>query len=418
MRVCALVARLVVLVGVLGALTAAGSSVAGQAGLAGSGDPGCAPQWWPEPRQNACGNGSAANAQAPSRANVAGLVLAWKYESGLKGIPAPVVWKGAKMQTPLVYVEGGGHMKALDLSTGQLRWTAKAEAGSVNGAQPVADGDVLLQSNGNVLRRYVPRSGHIVWQRTLRRADIEDLSPLAVADGNMYTSYSGGPSVAYDELTGRRVWTRVLGCFHCALAASGGRLYVAGNTDKPLQSPGALYALDAHTGATLWSARTPAADYSSAWPVLAGGRVFVRTLSQISGAWAIAIEAFSAADGHHLWHASVGPAKGVWFTPVSADASLVVYPSENGNLYALDAATGALRWKMPNSTNTLRPAIVNGLVWAEDDTGRLVALDERNGHQLWASEPFGLDQLGSPVIAGSFVLVGVKDGPLLAYHVA
>ena len=84
----------------------------------------------------------------------------------------------------------------------------------------------------------------------------------------------------------------------------------------------------------------------------------------------------------------------------------------------LDAATGALRWKMPSSTDTLRPAIVKWPGLAEDKTGRLVALDERNGHQLWASEPFGLDPLGPPVIAGSFVLVGVKDGPLLAYHVA
>ena len=412
MRGYARVARSAVLVGVLGAFVVVGH--AGSASVAG--DPGCLPQWWPEPRQNACGNGSATNAQAPSPANVAGLVSAWKYEPGLKGIPAPVVWKGAKMQAPLVYVEGGGHMKALDLATGRARWTAKAEAGTHNGAQPVADGDVLLQSNGNVLRRYVPRSGHIVWQRTMGRVDIDDLSPLVVAGGNLYSS-AGGMLVAYNELTGKRVWTRDFRCFHCGLAASGGRLYASGSPDNPDEGPGALYALDARTGKTVWSARTPAADYTSASPVLAGGRVFVRTLSRVSGSWMTSIEAFGAADGRHLWHASMRPSTMFWFMPVSADARVIVYASEHGYLYAFDASSGALRWEVPDITNTLRPAIVNGLVWAEDVDGRLLALDARDGRQLWASQQFGLDQLGSPVVAGSFVLVGVKDGPLIAYHV-
>jgi outer membrane protein assembly factor BamB len=223
--------------------------------------------------------------------------------------------------------------------------------------------------------------------------------------------------IALDELTGKRVWTREFGCFHCGLAASGGRLYASGSPGNPEEGPGALYALDARTGKTLWSARTPDADYTSASPVLAAGRVFVRTLSRVSDTWVTSIEAFSAANGRHLWHASTRPSSMFWFMPVSADGSLVVYASEHGYLYAFDAATGVLRWEVYGITNTLRPAIVGGLVWAEDVDGRLLALDARDGRQLWASTPFGLDQLGSPVIAGSSVLVGVKDGPLLAYHV-
>jgi outer membrane protein assembly factor BamB len=134
-----------------------------------------------------------------------------------------------------------------------------------------------------------------------------------------------------------------------------------------------------------WSGRRapPAADYTSASPVLGGGRVFVPTLSRVSGHWMTSIEAFSAADGRHLWHASTRPSKMFWFMPVSADASLVAYASEHGYLYAFDASTGALRWEVPDITNTLRPAIVNGLVWAEDVDGRFLALDARDGHQLW-----------------------------------
>jgi len=377
-------------------------------------DAGCTPKWWPQPRQNSCASGSATNAQAPSPANVGRLGLAWTYDAG-KGLPQPVVWKGPKMQAPLVYLVGDGRLHALDLGTGSLRWKAKAAPGDGESAQPAADRDLLLQSSGRVLRRYVPRSGHIVWQRTVSRDGWE---PLVVADGNVYVPNEGTLG-AYDERTGRQVWKRQFDCLHCGLAAVGSRLYAVGEPDTDyLEGTGArlaVYALDARTGSTLWSARTPA-NVDGAWPVVADDRVFVRTIGGRSGAFEISIEAFDATQGRHLWHASLGVAKGFWFTPVSADARLVVYASESGELYALDAATGALRWKALGITNVTKPAIVNGLVWAGDDEGRLVAYDARDGRRLWASERFKPDGLGSPVIANGLVLLSRSDGKLLAYR--
>jgi outer membrane protein assembly factor BamB len=235
--------------------------------------------------------------------------------------------------------------------------------------------------------------------------------------------------VALDARTGQTRWTRRFSCFNCDVAVAGGRVFVAGVPVPPgPEAPGShdgVYALDAHTGTTLWSSRTIADYATGATPVVAGGRVFVRTLAGGQGRRVFSIEAFRATDGKHLWHAPVGVARGFWFTPPAADMSLVVYPSEDGFLYALDAATGAQRWRARLGFTGTKPAVVNGLVWAGDDQGRLVALDAGDGQVLWRSEPFSIGTHGTPsetgaiwpVIAGPYVLVATAADGIRAYRV-
>ena len=201
-----------------------------------------------------------------------------------------------------------------------------------------------------------------------------------------------------DGLDARRIrvpdgprWTRPLVCNGCGVAAGSGRVYAAGDPAGGDDFPGdggrrgALSAFDAQSGKTIWSAGTAASFVAGSAPVLADGNVFVRTMGGGEGAREFWVEAFRASDGKHLWHASVGTATGYWFVQPAADATLVVYPSEDGFLYALDAHTGAMRWKTPNIDNAVKPAIVNGLVWAGDSGGGLVAFNAGDGRKPWNS---------------------------------
>lgn len=383
--------------------------------------PECAPRWWPQPRQSSCGDGSAADPAAPSPEDVAGLRIAWTYRPGTQLVGQPVVTAGPVMRAPYVYVVAGERLHALELATGKVRWTANAgRGGGTNGTQPVAERDVLLHvSQWGVMRRYVPRSGHIVWQRTI---GLENGPERQVVAGGTWFMTADRTLLAYDARTGRPRWSKELDCFHCDPAAAGGRLYVAGESKDVWgnggRERGALHAYDARTGDELWTADVAGAQLDTgATPALAAGRLFVRTMSGCEGRRAFAIEAFRTEDGTHLWHAHVGTTGGFWFTPPAADGSLVVYPSEDGALYALDAATGKLRWQAPGIDFGVRPAIVNGLVWAGDEHGRIVALDARDGRRLWSSEPFGADGPVSPVLAGGFLLVATYDGRLVAYRV-
>jgi outer membrane protein assembly factor BamB len=358
------------------------------------------------------------------------LELAWEYDattdrqitnSWLRAI----VWAGSGMRAPLVYVaQGPGPLRAVDLASGRLKWTAKK--GSCR--TPVAVGNIVLcGGNRGLIRRYVPRSGHIVWERP------GTFDEAILMDGAVYSTYDSYPGSLYgnDARTGRSRWSQDLDCPNdevpCSYAGVAGRsdrVYAAADIGRR----GLVYALDARTGERVWSATTIGGNVAFAAPVLTNGKVFVRTVEDSGDQFVFSVEAFDATSGKHLWQSSVGSADDYWnggygfFGPLAADGTFVLYTSDDGFLYALDADSGTVRWKVPGIESSVRLAIANGLVWAGDEHDRLVALDLRDGRELWQSGSFGkTPQIGrsatcAPVVAGPYVLCGTSDGRLLAYR--
>jgi outer membrane protein assembly factor BamB len=87
----------------------------------------------------------------------------------------------------------------------------------------------------------------------------------------------------------------------------------------------------------------------------------------------------------------------------------------NGDLVALDFATGTLRWKYTtgNLIGESSPAVGNDAVYIGDLGGLLHAVSPRDGKRLWTFET-GAEIKASPVIAGDVVLIGSYDGHLYA----
>ncbi|MBE2187750.1 MAG: PQQ-binding-like beta-propeller repeat protein [Rhodothermales bacterium] len=95
---------------------------------------------------------------------------------------------------------------------------------------------------------------------------------------------------------------------------------------------GQLAAYDASTGSLLWNIDKTG---SSLTPVVGDGRVF---------AVHDGVRAFDAATGRRLWSASF--AETVYYaTPLYSRGALLVSPDLSGEVVALEAATGAVRWK-------------------------------------------------------------------------
>ena len=396
--------------------------VVGVSGAAAPMDPGCAPEWWPQPRQSSCANSSATDPQAPSAEAVRKLRLAWAY-----GARAPV--GNPIVDDGVVYFVSVGRrstsrMHAVDLASGRKIWKGKAYRDL--SAVPIADGDVLLGFFSGGLLRYEARTGHVVWRGGIAGGMSGGVTAdPVVADGNLY--WPGGDALfALYADSGKERWLRYLECFGCGIAASGRRLYAAGTLSEnaDIEMPQAVYALDARSGATIWS--TPAPTNSV---VLADGRVIAVTKRVQGDLWAFFVEAFRATDGERLWRTPVGSIDALDFTQPAADGTLVIYPSPDGNLYALNAANGSLRWKVGIGTDLAAArkhstaAIANGIVWIVTTDGgkdRLRAFDSRNGRQLWHSAPFNhvddLRYVPSPVLAGGYVLVGTNGGRILAYR--
>ncbi len=100
-------------------------------------------------------------------------------------------------------------------------------------------------------------------------------------------------------------------------------------------------------------------------------------------------------------------------------SGLVVVGTLEGDVIALDQATGAEKWssKLLNEIITA-PAIGNGLVIVHSNDGKVTAFDAASGEKrwTWSSEPVPLSVRGNstPVIGPGYVFVGTDGGKLVA----
>src|SRR5208282_4413530 len=217
--------------------------------------------------------------------------------------------------------------------------------------------------------------------------------PLFAADALMFR---GDPqhSGVY-ESSGIAKFTRVKWKFHTggrvvsSPAVAAGVVYV-GSTD------GNLYAVDLASGMQNWKFEAKSRITSS--PAVAGGLVY---FSAYDGA----LYAVDAADGRLKWKFQTGgerryagthlhgsqPAGETMPDPFDFYLSspvvwngTVFFGSGDGNLYALNAATGAPNWKFKTGDVVhASPAIANGTVFIGSWDSYFYALDADSGKEKW-----------------------------------
>lgn len=104
------------------------------------------------------------------------------------------------------------------------------------------------------------------------------------------------------------------------------------------------------------------------------------------------------------------------------DGGTVYVGSGDGNVYALDAGSGAEVWRFPTGDAVdASPAVAGGLVFALNRAGVLHAVDARTGAPVWAFRTGGerrLDfwdfYLSDPLVHGSLIVFGSGDGHVYA----
>jgi outer membrane protein assembly factor BamB len=236
--------------------------------------------------------------------------------------------------------------------------------------------------------------------------------------------YRGMPIVAAPKVK----WSfHTKGMVLSSPAVSDGVVYV-GSTD------GRLYALDCATGAKRWEFRTGARVTSS--PAVANGTVFF-------GSYDSNFYALDAANGKVKWKFATGgehrftakhlhgiePAAETMPDPfdfyLSSPAvwnGAVYFGSGDGNVYALDAASGAVKWKYQTGDVVhASPAIANGAVFIGSWDSYMYALDAATGALRWrfktGEDPDIHNQQGiqsSAAVANGTVYFGCRDSHLYA----
>jgi outer membrane protein assembly factor BamB len=232
----------------------------------------------------------------------------------------------------------------------------------------------------------------------------------AVVDGVVYVGSADRKVYALNAATGATIWTATTGGpVRSSPAVVDGMVYV-GSAD------GKVYALNAATGATRWTVTTGGPVRSS--PAVVDGVVYIGSADR-------RVYALDAATGATVWTATTG---GEVSDPPAVVDGVVHVRSRDGSAYALDAATGAIVWTASIGgrpmfgllPGTSSPAVADGMVYvAGPYNGRLYALDAATGATVWTATR-GDTVGGTPAVADGIVYAllgrGLGSADLVALH--
>jgi len=291
--------------------------------------------------------------------------LRWEFStpSSVHGTPAVA---GGLVLVPSLR----GTLFAVDAGTGELRWKREPEPGqppfdrrSYSYYSPAVAGGTVYwpyqtrhgKASRGLLAALDVKTGATVWEAPMSGATMSDGTP-AVADGRVYVGNETADRViAYDAATGERRWqavNRLGGWQDGAPVAAGGRVFIGSNN--------AVIARDASTGGDLWTHRSPDASYipGNATPSAPAVEGDVLYMGFPDGR----VTALNAGTGAVVWSVRL-PGRayngGVLSPPVVSGGTLYV-GSNDGHLYALDKASGAQTWRYEIGTWVASGPAVSG----------------------------------------------------------
>jgi outer membrane protein assembly factor BamB len=211
-------------------------------------------------------------------------------------------------------------------------------------------------------------------------------------DGVIYFGGDDGNIYAVDAETGRQLWKHTTGGpAPSTPAVVDGTLYV-------VSYDGRLHALDARTGGVRWKFATD------------GERRF-----EAKGLNGLQPRNQTIADPFDVFLSS----------PVVAEGA-VYFGSGDGNLYAVDVASGELRWKFQTGDVVhASPAYADGVLYFGSWDSYFYAVEAATGKERWrfhgGEDPVLHNQVGfqsSPAVAHGVVYTGCRDAQLHALDAA
>jgi outer membrane protein assembly factor BamB len=285
------------------------------------------------------------------------------------------------------------------------RWTTVVGQ-TVFASAAVVEGRVYVGTLDGRLRALDAETGAHLWSHPddALTGDAVWTSP-AVASGIVYFA-ANRPDLAViyavDAATGAEIWTAApsLSILVASPAVAEGVVYFAFNDHS-------VKALDAATGAQIWTADAGGGMYAS--PAVADGRVFVSVHNR-------GLVALDSSDGHELW---IGPMPGPqWSSPSVVGGRVFVGSRDDQRVYAFDASSGATLWTATTGGWVQSsPAVAFGKVYVGSNDGKLYALDESSGGVVWSTPlaPTG-GIFAGPTVANQVVYAtsGQGDGRLYA----
>ncbi len=280
---------------------------------------------------------------------------------------------------------------------------------------PVVSGGTAYADAATRVVAFDARTGTGRW--TVARAR-GPLTPPAVgpsAGGSGVLVYpeglrSGTGVVAVDLATRARLWKVALKHpLFSAPSIAGGLVYF-GARDR------FAYAVEMATGHVAWKVRTQ--GWVDTSPAVAGGLAFVLAEDPLAGR--SRLYALDAATGKLRWSFSPGTVRTGGSSP-TVTGDRVCAGFADALVRCFEARTGTVEWSAPVReafSPLTSPAAFGNDLYIADRNGALYRFDLRTGERLWDFQFPGVQVQGAPLLEGGSVLMGVDDGTVAAIDVA
>jgi outer membrane protein assembly factor BamB len=282
-----------------------------------------------------------------------------------------------------------GSVRALELTSGRVLWKAEGLSGRV----AATEGTVLVRADNGTVWNLQPRSGKVRW-----KADTGVAGTLPpVLDGDR--AYVVGHGLAALELaSGRTLWADPGGAETTAAPVPAGTRLLTGEKD------GTLRCRDRASGVGLWTLPTGGPLVAPPLVDVARRRVYVGTTDK-------AVIEVSLDKGHRGWRWTVGADVA---SPGLLLRDRVLFASYDAVVWALGRG-GSLAWRgiLPS-----RPVsgllLLQGQILVACLENEIVALAPESGTRTGALRT-SAEIRTPPLVAGSLVIVGLRDRSVVAY---
>ena len=219
-----------------------------------------------------------------------------------------------------------------------------------------------------------------------------------LVNGIVYAANTSGTIFGFDPATGTiKAQFKPGGPVATTPAVVNGAIYF-GSDDHT------FYTIDLTTGSIKWS--VPTGYPTDSGPTVSNGIVY------FGADYMYALDAYT---GALKWKFFLNPAT-IMAAPL-VNNGVVYIGSENDTLYALDAMTGAMKWgaKADNTLAQSTPTINNSTIYIGAESGSLFAFDMTTGAQQWKALP-GASVYDQPFVYNNTVYVTADDGHLYAVN--
>ncbi|MBA7677276.1 putative protein YxaL [subsurface metagenome] len=344
--------------------------------------------------------------------------LKWVFSTGAPIHSSPAVAGGT------VYI-GSQDFKlyALDAATGAKFWEYKT-GGWIESSPAIVNGVVYFGSNDGRLYALDAHSGEKLWDFKTR---YPIMSSPAVADDIVYFGAGDYYVYALDAVTGEKLWDfKAEGWVNSSPTVANGVVYVGSGSDL-------CYALHALSGRLRLHFKSYYPVFSS--PAVDGETVYFSNSSgylyAVDGSarnwlweheikphwiqlWAMGLPLPTPPpQSGFLWGLKLG--KVAYSSPVVTDDTL--YIGSDNKLVAIDLQSHQKRWEFETEGQQYMvrssPALVGTTIYVGSEDGRLYAVDAATGEKLWDVLTGGRIT-SSPAVANGTVYIGSHDGNLYA----